>query len=57
MNNISIFLNNNLVGGDKFNNVNLSVGFGDWCLTPVRYLFNGGTVTVSSAEQRLNLQP
>lgn len=44
MNDISIFLNNSVV--HRGYRINDSMGFGDKCLKPVRYLFNGNKVTI-----------
>ena len=50
MHNISVFFNSRTVNKDSFGFADVPVAFGDWCLTPVRCLFNGNKVTVSTRD-------
>jgi len=56
MNNIGIFLNNRITVNDNFSIPGAVVAFGDWCLTPVRCLFNGNEVIVSTANDTVNVR-
>lgn len=55
MNNISFFLKNNVVNKDSFSIADASVAFGNWCLTPVRCLFDGNKITVSNKKGSLTV--
>ncbi len=55
MNNIGIFLNNRSIDKGFFNISDAPVAFGDWCLTPVRCLFDGNKVTVSNKNGSLTV--
>lgn len=55
MNNIGIFLNNRIVDKKHFVLADLTVSLGNWCLSPVRCLFNGSKVSISYKNQILNI--
>lgn len=69
MDNISIFFNKRIVkensstlsyyqDNSSFDTVfEKSVAFGDWCLTPVRCLFDGDKITVSIKNQSVTIDP
>ena len=54
MNNIGVFLNNRTVS-KHFLLADLPVRFGDWCLTPVRCLFDGNKVVVGFRNTSLSV--
>jgi|GEM_PF-2683676 len=51
MNNIGVFLNHRIIDSHSSSWANTSVIFGDFCLTPIRCLFKGNKVTVSTQNQ------
>src|ERR1700722_17071013 len=55
MNNVSVFFNNRTFTKDSFSISDTPVVFGDWCLTPVRCLFDGNKVTVSNKDGSLTV--
>ena len=48
MDHFTLFFNNRTLNTDSLSLTDLPVAFGDWILTPVRCLFNGNKVTVST---------
>lgn len=55
MNHLNVFFNNRIVAENQFPLSNFSAKLGDWCLTPVRCLFDGNKLTIATHQENLTV--